>query len=369
MSLPYQQLKALTEGLSPAIGGAMAIDDKQIQPAGVDLTLGTRVYRISSSFLPRETETVEELLAKRTLYDFALRPGSILETNTSYIIPLNETLNLPETLCGIASPKSSIGRVDVFVRLITDKNPQYDSIPAGYKGPLYLEIIPLTFAIKIAPGLPMTQLRIRGTSEILPTEQEMRETHHRDGILFSADGSKLSDTELRLKDNIVSFTVDLTEREIVGYKARHYANKLLDLTAIGAHEVKEFWMPVERQENGELILEPNSFYIIGAKERVHIPPDYAGEILPYDPSTGELRSHYAGFFDPGFGSATSGPTKGNVVILEVRAHSAPFRLTDGQVICKMLFERLTARPTKTYGAAIGSTYTDAKVRLSKYFVE
>lgn len=367
MSLPYQLIKTLVEGQSPAVSGTIAITDRQLQPSSIDLTLGQRVYRISSSFLPRETETVDDLLRTRTLYDFELRDGSILETNTSYIIPLNERLSLPQHLYGIASPKSSIGRVDVFVRVLTDHNPQYDYIPAGYSGPLYLEIIPLTFAIKVGPGLAMTQMRLRDVSEVFPTSDELRDAHRQYGLMLDEFGERIPENQLRVKGNVLSFTVDLTSHATVGYRARHYVNELLDLTKIGAHDVERFWTPVERQASGELILEPNSFYIIATKERVRIPPMFAAEITPYDPSTGELRSHYAGFFDPGFGYGSNGEMPGNIVVLEVRAHSTPFRLTDGQVICKMMFERVSEVPERLYGAGIGSTYTDARIRLSKYF--
>ena len=184
MAIPYQTLKALTEGQNPAVRSSVGITEKQIQPAGIDLTLGDRAYRIASSFLPRENETVAELLKHRTLYEFELKPGSILETNTPYLIPLRESLALPSGYYGLTSPKSSIGRVDIFVRLVTDRNTQYDHIPAGYNGPLYLEIIPLTFATRIAPNLPMTQLRLRRTDEQFPTSDELQNIHNDEGLLF-----------------------------------------------------------------------------------------------------------------------------------------------------------------------------------------
>jgi len=367
MALPYQRIKALARD-GAILSSAESINEQQFQPASLDCTLGEKVYRISYGFLPKENETVAELLKERTLYDFALKPGTILETNTPYIIPLQESLALPEALTAIASPKSSIGRVDVFVRVISDNNPQYDSVPAGYHGPLYLEIIPLTFAIRVSPGLAMTQLRFRDNNEHFPTTTEMRAIHKEQSLILSENGEPLPADGLRLRDNVLSFTVDLTGSEIVGYRAKHYVNKLLDLTKINEHETELFWHQIDRQPDGELILEPNSFYIIATKERVRVPANMAAEIMPYDPSTGELRSHYAGFFDPGFGCGSDGTMHGNIVVLEVRAHSAPFRLTDGQVICKMMFEHLTELPEKTYGSLIGSTYTDTKIRLSKYFV-
>lgn len=367
MALPYQIIKSLTTGSRPSIISSAEITEKQFQPASLDCTLGNRAYRISSSFLPRENETIAELLATRTLYDFSLEDSAILETNTSYIIPLRESLNLPPNILGMASPKSSIGRVDVFVRVLADKVSQYDTIPAGYAGPLYLEVIPLTFALRITPGLALTQMRFRDISESFPTEGEILVEHEQNGIVFDAEGRKLLPEELRINNNVISFTVDLTSRDIVGYKARSFVNSLLDLTSVGTHSETEFWEPIYRQPDGELILQPNSFYIIAAKERVAIPANYAAEIAPYDPATGELRSHYAGFFDPGFGTDADNSQGGNIIVLEVRAHSTPFRLTDGQTICKMIFEKLVDTPEKIYGKASGSNYTDAQIRISKYF--
>lgn len=369
MALPYQIIKTLTTGSRPSILSTHPIEESQLQPASLDCTLGDRAYRISSSFLPREDETISDLLRTRTLYDFKLGQDAILEKNTSYIIPLRESLNLHSDIYAIASPKSSIGRVDVFVRILADNVPQYDTIPAGYSGPLYLEVIPLTFALRVYPGLPITQLRFRAVDEQFPTREELLEQHHQEGIVFHQDGRRFSDDELRIKDNIISFTADLTSRDIVGYKANPYVNHLLDLSNIGGHDLKTFWTPIERQSNGELILEPNSFYILATKERVSIPAKLAAEIAPYDPATGELRSHYAGFFDPGFGNNTIEGQAGNIVVLEVRAHSTPFRLTDGQVICKMIFEHVIDTPDKLYGITSGSTYTSTSIRLSKFFTE
>lgn len=369
MALPYQVIKSMMTGTRPSIISDFEIDEKQIQPASLDCTLDNRAYRISSSFLPRENETIADLLKSRTLYEFSLDDGAILEKNTSYIIPLRESLNLHAGVYAIASPKSSIGRIDVFVRILVDKVPQYDTIPAGYNGPLYLEVIPLTFALRVHPGLPMTQIRFREVGEAFPTQHELMLFQKNEGIVFSQDGTPLSGEEIRIKDNIISFTTDLTSRDIVGYKANPYVNHLLDLSKIGGHDLKKFWTPIERQTNGELILEPNSFYILATKERVSIPASLAAEIAPYDPATGELRSHYAGFFDPGFGNNTMQGHAGNIVVLEVRAHSTPFRLTDGQVICKMIFEHVQDIPEKLYGLSSGSTYTSTQIRLSKFFAE
>jgi dCTP deaminase len=213
----------------------------------------------------------------------------------------------------------------------------------------------------------MTQLRLRRNDEALPAEAELRELHEREGLIFDDRGRAVPPKALRIKGNVLSFTVDLDSTATIGYRARHYVSELLDLTAVAGHDAGRFWAPLPRPPERELILEPNSFYILTARERVRIPPGYAAEIAPYDPSTGELRSHYAGFFDPGFGYGEHGEAKGNVVVLEVRAHGAPFRLTDGQVICKMLFERMTDVPEKLYGQGIGSTYTNAGIRLSKFF--
>lgn len=365
MTLPYQKIRDMIQGVNPMIFSSREIVESQIQPASLDLTLADRVYRISSSFLPKPGEKIRDILQKRTLYDFELKQGTILEPNSAYIIPLAEYLDLAPGLHAFASPKSSIGRVGIFTRLLADCTTRFDYIPSGYKGPLYVEVIPLDFVVKIFPGLPLNQIRFRATQNYRVREPLLRLAHAKYGLLFNQDGSAVSQQEMIVNEDSLMLTVDLASRDIVGFMAKRDTTKAIDLSVYGELEPEDFWEPIKKPKNEELILVPNNFYLLSTQERVSFPPGFAGEIASYDPSSGEMRSHYAGFFDPGFGDNSG--LRGTTAVLEVRAHNIPFRLTHGQIICKMNYERLLETPERLYSQAIGSTYTSAGPKLSKHF--
>jgi len=367
MTIPYQKIKDMIFGMNPMIFSNTQISESQIQPASLDLTLGSRVYRTSSSFLPKRDETVMEILEKRTLYDFELKAGSVLEKNSSYIIQLSEYVDLPKDMQGHANPKSSIGRVGVFVRLLCDRTPRFDYIPEGYKGPLYIEIIPLDFSIKISQGISCNQIRFRTVSRSRIMESEIRLAHSKHGVLFNQVGIPLSQDDLVIRDGGLMLTVDLTQREIVGFRAKHDSVHAIDLSKISEYEASDFWEPIGRPVSGELILVPGNFYLLASSERISFPPAFAGEMASYDASSGEMRSHYAGFFDPGFGFSEFGHSLGTTAVLEVRAHNVPFRLTRGQFICKMIYEKMLEEPEELYSQGIGSSYTGEGPKLSKHF--
>lgn len=364
MTLPYEHILEMTGGDSPAISSSTKIDPKQIQPASLDCTLGDKAYRVVSSFLPRKGETISELLKTRTLYDFTLGGDSVLEPHVPYIVPLRESFKLPAGVMAKSNPKSSIGRIDVFVRLLTDHTSQYDVIPEGYDGPLYLEIIPQSFLIRVHPGTSMSQVRFFRHRSLLASV-DYRTLQEQQGILFDTDGNKVPPDQLEVHEGGVLLHSDLSLRDIIGYRAKGNATEVIDLSRVGAYDPVEFFEVIERPKSGELVLEPKSFYLLATRERVAFPPDYAGEIAPYDPSSGEMRSHYAGFFDPGWGF---GPDlKGTTAVLEVRAHDVPFRLTDGQSICTMRYEAMAAPPKSVYGSAVQSNYRAQGPKLAKFF--
>ncbi|PJC40554.1 MAG: 2'-deoxycytidine 5'-triphosphate deaminase [Parcubacteria group bacterium CG_4_9_14_0_2_um_filter_41_8] len=367
MTLPYQKIKDIIFGANPMIFSKTEIQEKQIQPASLDLTLGDRVYRISSSFLPKHNEKIWDILKARTLYDFELKPGTILEPNSSYIIPLSEYVDLAPGIYAHANPKSSIGRVGLFVRLLCDGTPRFDYIPQGYKGQLYLEIIPLDFVVKIHPGLACNQIRFRTMRPYKVREAELRLAHAKDGILFNQQGISMTQDDLLIRDGGLMLTVDLDSRDVIGFRAKHDTTRAIDLGLVGEYDPNDFWESIKRPESGEMILVPGNFYLLASQERISFPPMFAGEMASYDASSGEMRSHYAGFFDPGFGFDMSGADSGTTAVLEVRAHNVPFRLTRGQVICKMVYEHMLEEPDELYSTGFGSTYTGAGPKLSKHF--
>ena len=363
MTLPYQGIqKWIEDGFIKKNGPFL---DGQIQPASIDCTLGNRVHRVTSSFLPMPGEKISDILKAKTLYDFELVPGSILEPNACYVVPLQESLKIPKGFQAYSNPKSSIGRIDVFVRLLTDGNSQFDVVPEGYEGDLFLEIIPLTFVIAAAPGIALNQIRFRKTDAFFCTNDELRAVHEMEGLVFDIEGVRIKEPIIR--NNALFLTADLQNREVVGFRAKHNATDAIDLTKKNFYDPERFWDQIKKPADGELVLVPGDFYLLGSNERISVPPDYSAEMASYNPQSGELRAHYAGFFDSGFGFHDGEASGGTTAVLEVRAHNVPFRLTHGQEICQFAYEKMITRPEKIYGKSINSNYIGTAPKLPKFF--
>lgn len=363
MTLPSQKIRELIN--LKFIYSKTEILESQIQPASLDLTLSSKAYRTSTSFLPRTNEKIEDIIQKMTLYEFDISDGAVLEVNSSYIIPLNESLNLPSNIYGIANPKSSIGRIDVFVRVLTDYNSQFDYIPKGYKGNLYLEIIPLSFVIKIKKGVSLNQIRFKkAESQLL--KEELIKLHQEKGLVLDPETNQKLEKISTENSNLV-LTVDIKTREIIGWKAK-LSNDIIDITKKGELNPYSFFEPIKRSKTEDLILLPGYLYLLATYERIRVPINFCAEVIPYDPPSGEFRTHYAGFFDPGFGYGEKGEILGTHAVLEARAHNIPFRITHRQIICKMKYERLLEKPDRIYSKKIGSHYIDPNPKLAKFFV-
>jgi len=360
--LPSQALKqAIDLGIVDA--GDYKIPDAQIQPASVDLRLGEVAYRIRCSFLP-DTRPVEVKLKEFVVDELDLRrEGAVLETNRPYLIPLIEQVQLPPDLRGKTNPKSSTGRLDVFTRVITDTSFRFDEINAGYHGKLYLEVVPLSFTIRVKQGLALNQLRLSIGSARL-SDDEIRELHKTQPLLYR-DGAPLE--ELAIADGLfVGLDLRGDANGRVGYRARDYVPPL-EMSQVGAYAWEDYWDPVVREEGNRIVLAPEHFYLLLSDEAVSIPPGYAAEMTAYDPTAGELRTHYAGFFDPGFGFDKQGRFNGSRAALEVRAHDVPFMIEHRQRVCKLSFERMAQAPATLYGEGIGSSYQRQTDTLSKHF--
>ncbi len=383
--LPYQRLRRLiADGI---IRADIPIEDRQIQPASLDLRLGTKAYRLLSSFLPEWSEIKSRLTLRQgsgqdlmdfyqsdlVMYEMDLREGAILEKGHVYLVPLLENLQLPPTLRARANPKSTTGRLDVFTRVITDLHAGFDEIRPGYGGPLYLEVVPRSFTIKVKTGQSLNQLRlIQGAS--LVSDADLRILHRKEAILYHqgngvSAGKPVAASHLRI-DRGLFLRIDLqgTERggdTIVGYRAKKNSH-VIDLSKIGYYAALDFWEPIRRHRNDSLLLEPEEFYILASKERIRVPPEYAAEMVAYEAACGELRTHYAGFFDPGFGYG-QGELKGTQVVLEVRPHDVPFLIYDGQTFFKVVYDQLVATPDQVYGSLLGSSYQRQGLTLSKHF--
>ena len=331
--------------------------ENQFQPASLDLRLGPVAYRVRASFLPGPKASVEDKLKSVFMHAIDLTQGAVLEAGSVYVVPLMEALQLPSRVSGIANPKSSTGRLDVFTRLITDYAPAFDTVDAGYRGPLYAEITPRTFPILVRQGSRLNQLRLRsGTPDF--TDTELRRLHEAKPIV-SGD----ADIEKGL-----ALSVDLqgsSASPVVGWRAKRHTG-LIDIDKVAAYDPAEFWDPVHSDASSSIVLDPDEFYILVSREAVAIPPSYAAEMVPFNPLVGEFRVHYAGFFDPGFGYEPDSAPSARAV-LEVRSREVPFILEHGQIIGRLMFERLTDPPPEMYGAALGSNYQRQGLKLSKHF--
>lgn len=335
------------------------LDHDQIQPASLDLRLGGKAIRVRASFMPGRGHTVAEKLERLTLHEIDLENGAVLETGCVYIVPLMESLDLPAEISASANPKSSTGRLDIFTRVMVDYAQEFDKVPAGYKGKLYLEISPRTFPIIVRRGSRLSQIRFR-VGHALLAEAELFDLHKAE-TLVASDMPNVSGGGIALSIDLKGSGPD----GLIGYRGKHHTS-VIDVDRKSAHEVLDFWEPLHSRGRDELILDPDEFYILVSNEAVHVPPLYAAEMTPYDPLVGEFRVHYAGFFDPGFGHAPAGGS-GSRAVLEVRSHEVPFILEHGQVIGRLVYEHMQERPEGLYGTGLGSNYQAQGLKLSKHF--
>ncbi|MBV6637182.1 MAG: 2'-deoxycytidine 5'-triphosphate deaminase [Mameliella sp.] len=352
--LASQQIEELIA--NGAIRAETPFVDGQVQPASLDLRLGNVAYRVRASFLAGEGRSVAARIDEFEMHSIDLAQGAVLEKGCVYLVPLMESVTLPEGVQAIANAKSSTGRLDLLTRVITDGGVEFDRIATGYDGPLYAEICPRSFSVLVRPGMRLNQIRFRRGRSVL-TDAELQELHA-EQTLVGGGPAVISEG--------LGFSVDLQPGEtgLVGYRARPHTG-VIDLDRIGAYDPMEFWDELH-SDREQLILDPGAFYILVSREAVHIPPGYAAEMAPYLAMVGEFRVHYAGFFDPGFGHAAAGGA-GARGVLEVRCHEAPFVLEHGQIVGRLVYERMSEVPGQLYGAGIASNYQGQGLKLSKHF--
>jgi dCTP deaminase len=359
--LPSQTIRELLD--EGSILTSVPLLDEQIQPSSLDLRLGEVAYRVRASFLPGKGHTVMQKLEQLLMHRIDLRDGAVLEKGCVYIVPLLESLALPAKVSGLANPKSSTGRLDIFTRLITDHGAEFESVSAGYRGPLYAEISPRTFSAMVRTGSRLNQLRLRRGNAVT-SDSALRRLQDSVGLVHLDNG------EPDIKEG-VAVSVDLKGDPgtgLIGFRAKAHTD-LIDIDLPGEYDVLDYWDPVYRREGNDrgLILNPDEFYILTSKEYVTVPPDHAAEMRAYDTRVGEFRVHYAGFFDPGFGHPDANGV-GTRAVLEVRSHDVPFMIEDGQIVCRLVYEPLTQVPDKLYGASqTGSNYQGQGLKLSKHF--
>jgi dCTP deaminase len=342
------------------------IPESSIQPASMDLRLGARAWALRCSFLPDRDATVMERVGELAQEELDIRDGAQLERDRPYVIELVEELRLPPEVRAKANPKSSTGRLDVFTRVITDRTNRFDEIPAGYSGKLYLEVVPRSFAVRVEELLSLNQLRlVEGDPRV--RDADLRDIHAEVPLLYRGEEPVPAD-ELAVADGLfLGLDLKGPRDRVVGYRAKRHSHRV-DMTKIRHYDWRDYWEPVYPEDGDRIVLDPEVFYLLLSAEGVCVPPEYAAEMMAYDPTAGELRTHYAGFFDPGFGYDPDGTRYGSRAALEVRARDVPFMVEDGQPICKLAFERMTERPEKLYGEDVGSNYQGQETMLSKHFV-
>lgn len=351
--LPAQALRRLIA--EARITADPAILPDQLQPASLDLRLGPIAYRVRASFLAGENRSVAERIAEFEMHRIDLSTGAVLEKGCVYVVPLMERLALTDGLTAVANAKSSTGRLDLLTRTITDGGTEFDRIAEGYTGPLYAEVCPRSFSVLVRAGQRLNQIRFRQGQAVL-SDTDLAALHAREPLV---SGTAVISEGL-------GFSVDLRPEtgDLLGFRAKPHTG-VIDLDRIGHYPARDFWEEI-RSTEGRIILDPGAFYILVSREAVTIPPDYAAEMAPYLAMVGEFRVHYAGFFDPGFGYAAAGGA-GSRGVLEVRCHEAPFVLEHGQVVGRLVYERMSERPETLYGAGIASNYQGQGLKLAKQF--
>jgi dCTP deaminase len=361
--VPCQDLRELVR--QKQIIGLEPIEPHQFQPASLDLRLGPKAYRVRASFLPGRG-SVQRKLEELQMHEMDISSGGVLERGCVYIIPLLEVLNLRHRVSALGNPKSSTGRLDVFTRLITDQGTAFDQVREQYEGRLYAEVSPRTFSVLVHKGTRLSQLRIR-RGRHSTSDKRMRQLQEEHKLVEPPPEQEGEPPTPEIL-NGVAVRVDLQGRNsggVIGYKARAHAG-LIDMDKIDHYDIDEYWEPVLAPKRGGLILDPTEFYILASLDSVRVLPGYAAEMIAYDTLVGEFRVHYAGFFDPGFGHSDAGG-EGSKAVLEVRSYEVPFVIEHGQVVGKLVFERLTARPDMLYGHSARSSYQGQGIRLSKHF--
>lgn len=338
----------------------------RVQPSSLDLTLSEECWQLPGSVLPLRSERVREIVANLGRRKLDLSAPTLLDRGKVYLIRLSQRFDLPAGVHAYTNNKSSIGRIDLGTRSVCDNTPRYDKIPAGYRGEVWVEVIPRSFDVILQAGQALNQAIFHTERRILRTN-EIRNLHESapGPLLYDKNGFQIPAAEMLVEDGVM-LTLDL-DQPVIGFQSRKTFEPI-DLAKIANHDPAEFFEPIPHTPKGHLWLERGRFYVFSTWEYIRVPPAFAVEMLPYDTSAGDFRAHYAGFFDPGFGYGLQGEERGTPAVLEVRSYEDDLIIRHRQPICRMAYEELSAVPDRLYHASIGSTYANQRgPKLSKYF--
>ena len=331
-------------------------DFSQIQPSSIDLTLSKECYEIKASFLSPNNKIID-ILDEVKIKEINLENSYVFKKNRTYLVKLNEKLNLNKNIFGKCNPKSSTGRLDIFCRTILDYSNEYEKIPFNYSGEIFLEITSRSFNIRFNKGDSLNQMRLICKKHMYLEDKILKNQHLSKPIIFNRAGKAI----IPDISNGLKISVDLDNKNKISAFVAKKNSPILNFNNINKHKIEQFWDSIQSIKNS-LIIEPEKFYILKSKEKIRIPKDMAGEMIPYDTSIGDFRVHYAGFFDPGFGDPT-----GSFAVLEVKTNEVPFILEDGQAIARINYEKLNKESKVVYGSHIKSNYQNQGLKLSKHF--
>jgi len=347
-----------------AIQALRPVLPEQVQPSSLDLRLGSRLWQLQCSFLPG-AQGIERKLGRLATATWSLHRDEplVLHAGGVYLAELEEVLELPEGVWGRTNPKSSTGRLDVFVRVLTEHGVAFDTVPTGYRGRLFLEITPQSFHVGVRRGDCLSQLRLaRGRPGL--GLAELRSLQAERAVCTWADGSPAPVVDDLPPGVLLSIDLQGLPGQPVGYLARRHQPPI-DL-ARRHLPVDRYWVPLAANGDEGQVLEPEQFYIFATRERLRIPPELCAELVAFDATKGELRTHYAGFIDSGFGWSEDGRAPGAQLVLEIRTHDVPFLLEHGQALFRVEFMRNEAVPDVLYGSP-GSSYQMQGLKLAKQF--
>ena len=328
-----------------------------IQPASIDIPVSDKAYLIKHKFLPFN-KNVCDILKKLTLKTIDLNKPEILFKGQTYIVPCFK-INLPKNKYIKISPKSSIGRIDILVRVIFDNSGLYDYIPEGSKGKMYLEITPQSFNIKLREGICISQMMVFENNK----DNEIKDINIKNKSFLYDNNNKVIKNQCFNNNIILSLGLKQTD---YGYQAKE-TNEVIDLEKRDI-DWRDFFKEIKlsNKQNSKINLEKDKFYILSTKEKIMVPPKYSSEMIPFSHLIGELRAHYAGFFDPGFGYSKKHNLNGSKGTLEVRPHEN-ITVYDGQPICFMEFFKNKSIPKNIYNFERNNYQGQKKAKLSKFF--
>lgn len=316
--------------------------EKQVQPASIDTTISSIGWEVPYAMVFNEKENLSTLD-----YEYKrLRKNSegyfILEPNHYYIFLLNECvdLDLYKDVHVESNPKSSVGRADLFTRLVTDSKNKFESLREGYRGPLGVLLESKTFRIGLKEGVSLNQLRFQiGKPEF--TTLELHKKYLETALLIDEKENAIPKYNVSF-DNGLLLTLNL---ESAVYKAKKNVKEILYLDKDRNKNENECADPevfFEKiiPEKKVLELEKDDFILACTDEIINFPKDTCGELESYnDKLSPDARIHYAGFVDPGWTSRLT---------YEIRSNEKKLRLTHKMQLARIKYLKMGVAAKKGY---------------------